>query len=333
MSQKNELLSIRIIHSKIENYKINQEYKIEMKRYLGSGSYGVVFDIGNQYVMKLYFHCTLGKTHFQEKECIIPFKNENRELALYFEMIKADIRRHYENHVISPLVIGYTLQDVEYKDELFKKETYFVILPYCIPFYQVYRVKNIPLLEMKKHDFFIYEFMYRIFTSAIYLEKEYRVVNLDYKLANVMYLMDTSFIPKEDVFEFQNIQTEENEKKYHEQMLVIDFGLMKRKNTHLKFQLEENDKQEENFQYYVWPNENENFLIHHIPSYSIAMCVFELLFGKENVVDFPNENKREEYLMEIRKKNIKLAYFLSQCLIAKKTTKESYILFDSLFMK
>jgi hypothetical protein len=187
---------------------------------------------------------------------------------------------------------------------------------------------------MKQHDFFIYEFLYRIFTSAMYLEKEYQVMNLDYKLANVMYLMDTSLISKEEeVFEFQNIQNGEDEKKYHEQMLVIDFGLIKRKNTNTKFQLEENDKQEEDFQYYVWPNENDNFLIHHIPSYSIAINILELLFGKENVIDFPNENKREEYLMEIRKKNIKLAYFLSQCLVSKKTTKEAFILFDSLFMK
>ena len=128
------ILSICIIESKLDKFQMNSLYSIEIKERLGLGSYGSAYNMGDSLVIKIFFNSVLGKTFLEERNCTIPYKNENRELSLYFRMIKDNLENHVQNHLIPPLAIGYTCNDINIGKDNFKRNTYFVILPYCIPF-------------------------------------------------------------------------------------------------------------------------------------------------------------------------------------------------------
>ena len=134
----NEDTNIFMIDSKIQIYQPNQRYKLIFHQKLGSGSYGVVYDVGNGCVMKIFFHSVLGKTVFEEKPSVIPYKNENRELSFYFRLMKEDIKKHIDNHILPPLGIGYLTEEIKLDKYIFEKYSYFVILPLCIPFHKIF---------------------------------------------------------------------------------------------------------------------------------------------------------------------------------------------------
>lgn len=315
-------MKIHIIESRKDPYQINQEYEISIQHYLGSGSYGAVFDIGNDCVIKVFYHSILGNTVFEEKDCIIPYKNENRELGLYFEMMKREMSKNIENHVISPYVIGYTMEPLHSIKYDFEKFSYFVILPLCYPFHKKYKIKYQPLLHVNYGKKFIYEFLEKIFIATLYLEREYNVIHLDYKLSNIMYLLDKTYQ--------KNIQDNE-EQGYHENMMVIDFSLMKRKNIDRRFQFnEEGDGYDSTFQYYLWvAPSNTDFHIHHIPAYSICINILELLLGKNKVSKLPNMILLRDLIKEVEKENPYLGYFLKSCLLQPIRTEDAYLLFKS----
>ncbi len=333
-------IKIFIIESIIPNFIINREYDITIKQKLGSGSYGVVFDIENNLVIKIFFNSLLGKTCFEEKDCIIPYKNENRELSLYFKLIKENPLNHFNENIISPLVIGYLKSDFKYsnkeKDNL-KNNSYFVIMPLCIPFNKLFKIKNNPLIDVEDAIPFVYEFSKKVIKASLYMEKKYNIINLDIKLNNIMYLVDNSIYElfennKSENNKSENNKSENNKKKYHKNLMVLDFSLIKKNNTNRLFKIDDFDRKSSDIKYYLWPKEEDDFYLSQIPSYSISINILELFFGKDKVTKLPNNILIKDYIKKISKKYKNTSDFLHKCLIDKSTTENSYKLIDNLLL-
>lgn len=327
MEKKPNQIQICVIESNLNEYQINQSYTFQIEQKLGSGSYGVVFDIGHHLVMKLFFHSTLGKTMFEEKDCIIPYKNENRELSLYFQLMKEPLKNHIEHHVIPPLLIGYIQKDFVYEKNIFKKHNYFILLPFCIPFHKYYKIKNNPLLNNPDSYSFIVQFMYNIMKASLYLESKYNVIHLDYKLSNIMYLYHSDFI-KKNIKNDDGVIVNDKLKKYHENLIVIDFGLIKKKILNIPFQFDSNDN---NIQYYLWPTENDNFLLYHIPSYSTGINVIELLLGRDKVLKLPNQVDLYEYIQTIHEKYEEIGFLLKKIFVDKLESHQTFLYIEKLY--
>lgn len=328
MEKKPNQIQIYVIESNLNEYQSNQSYTFHIEQKLGSGSYGVVFDIGEHLVMKLFFHSTLGKTMFEEKDCIIPYKNENRELSLYFQLMKEPLKNHIEHHVIPPLLIGYIQKDFIYEKNIFKKNNYFILLPYCIPFHKYYKIKNNPLLNHPDSYSFMIQFMYNIMKASLYLESKYNVIHLDYKLSNIMYLYHSDLIKKIKPDVITSSTTNDKLKKYHENLIVIDFGLIKKKTKNIHFQFDSNDS---DIQYYLWPTEKDNFLLYHIPSYSMGINVIELLLGRDKVLKLPNQIDLYEYIQIIYEKYQEIGFLLKKVFIDKLETNETFLYIEKLY--
>ncbi len=326
INQKHNI-KICIIESKISKYKMNEIYELNIISKLGSGSYGVVFDIENNLVIKIFYNSILGRTCFEEKDCIIPYKNENRELAFYFKLMKENPLKHINNHMIAPLVIGYLKNDFSFtQKDNFKKDSYFVIMPLCIPFHKYYKIKNNPLIDVEDSLPFINEFSKKVLGASIYMENKYNIINLDFKLTNIMYLKDNTIL---DEFKNNDLENENNnENKYHKSLMVLDFSLIKKKDLNKLFSFDEWDKKNGEFTYYLWPKEEDKFYLSQIPSYSIGINLIELLLGKDKVTKLPNNILLKDYIKKISKKHKKTAMFLEKCLIEKITSEQSYQLID-----
>ncbi len=327
-------IKICIIESKINKFKTNENYELNIINKLGSGSYGVVFDIENNLVIKIFYNSILGRTCFEEKDCIIPYKNENRELSFYFKLMKENPLKHINNHMIAPLVIGYLKNDFQYSQkDNFKKDSYFVIMPLCIPFHKFYKIKNNPLIDIEDSLPFINEFSKKILGASIYMENKYNIINLDFKLTNIMYLKDNSILD-----EFKNelnellLEDTEDLNKYHKSLMVLDFSLIKKKDSNKLFTFDDWDKKNGDFTYYLWPKEEDNFYLSQIPSYSIGINLIELLLGRDKVTKLPNNILIKDYIKKISKKHKKMALFLEKCLIEKITSEQSYQLIDYLLI-
>ncbi len=323
-------IHIFVIESNLKEYQVNQSYLLNIEQKLGSGSYGAVFDIGDHLVMKLFFHSTLGKTMFEEKECIIPYKNENRELSLYFQMMKEPLKNHIQNHVIPPLLIGYIQKDFIYQKDTFKKNNYFILLPFCIPFHKYYKIKNNPLLHHEDSYSFIVQFMYTMMKSSQYLETKYNIIHLDYKLSNIMYLYHSELVKKikDDVMITNDKGL--SKKEYHENLIVIDFGLVKKKIKNIPFEFDPGDKKEGEIRYYLWPAEKDGFYLYHIPSYSMGINVIELLLGRDKVLKLPNKTDLYEYVYKIHEKYEDIGFLLKKVFIDKLETNETFLYIQKL---
>jgi hypothetical protein len=330
-------LKICIIESKLKKYKTNEICEIQIKNKLGSGSYGVVFDIENNLVIKIFYNSVLGRTCFEEKDCIIPYKNENRELSFYFKLMKENPINHINNHMIAPLVIGYLKNDFQYSQkDNFKKESYFVVLPLCIPFHKFYKIKNNPLIDVEDSLPFLNEFSKKVLGASIYMENKYNIINLDFKLTNIMYLKDNSIFEEFKNENSNDKNEDENEKelinKYHKNLLVLDFSLIKKKDSNKLFSFDEWDKKNGEFTYYLWPKEEDKFYLSQLPSYSVGINLLELLLGKDKVTKLPNNILIKDYIKKISKKYKKTALFLEKCLLEKITSEQSYQLIDHLLI-
>jgi hypothetical protein len=60
---------------------------------------------------------------------------------------------------------------------------YFIILPKCIPFYEIFGIYNKPLINEKNGFIFTLTIMNRLLKASNYLEKTYDLTNLDLKLS------------------------------------------------------------------------------------------------------------------------------------------------------
>jgi serine/threonine protein kinase len=284
-------LRSHILKSNHNDYKENKNKNIYIQKLIGEGVYGIVFLIQNDHVIKIFKNSTLKKTILEETNYLIPIKNENRELMFYYKYINDN--KESNNYIINLYAIGIIKDQMIDNNNLLDTDSYFIILPYCMPFYKKFNVFNKRLIDDSNGIKFTLRTMKKISEASLYLENKYNLINLDIKLNNCM-------ITRKD----DNIGD----------IIMIDFSIIKKKC---------NKKYTINTKYYIWPNENIN--IEYIPSYSISINGLELLFGHEEIINFlNNDNKITKYLKIIKDKNKNLYNIFYQGLI-KKIDTESFI--------
>ena len=293
MSLQSFQLNTYILRSDQKDYQENKNKKITIYKKIGEGSYGIVFLIDNDHVIKIFKNSNYKETILSETNYLIPIKNENRELIFFFKYMN---KTKEKNLIINLYAIG-IIKDVIIDNSIkLDKNSYFIILPLCIPFYETFNVLNIPLLNKKNGINFTLNVMKRLVEISLFLENKYNTINLDFKLNNFMLNKRT---------------------KNLNDLIMIDFSIIKKK-TKKKYDINKN--------YYIWPVEN-NQNIECIPSYSICINGLELLFGRNEVLDLPNKNKINKFLKEINNKNNNIIHIFYNGLILKINTENFLKLF------
>ena len=313
----------------------NKEHIARISSPLGEGSYGKVFELNNKYAIKIFKNSMIGKVDMSgEEKSLIPEENENRELLFYFQLLQRnqELFTCSYKYVVQPIAIGITREtllfprsygsvidsssgskekeakslgtSVDPPDSLrILANSYFVILPLCIPFYKALPIYNQQLIHLKKptsifetyqnyhrlplasvtssspvstvgdpHPFgiaFTLDIMQKMCIASIYLEEEFKIFNLDFKLQNVMFLKSSDpKIPFED-------------------LIVIDFSLIKYLDT--KEQAERTFHYDDliDQKYFIWPYSGTT-LVSNVPSYSICINGIELLYGKKQIEHLPS---------------------------------------------
>lgn len=347
--------NVQIILSKNKvTYPEDKIIKLNFESEIGEGSYGIVYK-SNNYAIKIFKNCTLGHIDLSSNEpSLFPKNNENRELLFYFELLKKnmDIQKHSINHILQPYAIGILKEDIKYNipklDDYnrlnaqltnsvkIKNHTYFVILPLCIPFYKVIPIKNNDLINLEYPNnhfvnivnnnspkipfgiYFVLNIMKYLCIASSYLEDEFKIYNLDFKISNIMFLKT------------------ENENLEYEDLIVIDFGLIKHtsninniiqnqnnlKNYSPTFESPIFDYSDSISQkYFIWPYSG-TALISQVPSYSICIIGLELLFGKKEIEKLPSYKLARKLIEKLRLIDNTLYNLFYEGIITKINTKK-----------
>ena len=263
------MLSLLILQTNSVKYKENQKLKIEVVKHLGEGQYGIVFLLANLDVIKIFKNSCLDNTILDESNYLLPTKYENRELMFFLKYIK-DKPSKYIVNIYAIGIIKNIYKDIN-KD--INKDSYFIILPYCIPFYNIYNVCNNPLINMPNGIKFTLSIMKNLLKISKFLEDQYNLINLDFKISNLMF-------NKED-----------------KNLIILDFSIVKKKS---------NKKYNFKNKYYIWPF-NTEMLLENLPSYSICINGLELLFVKDNIRNIYSD--KIIYYLDILKKNKELKIY------------------------
>ncbi len=353
--------NVQIILSKNKViYPEDKMIKVHFESEIGEGSYGIVYK-SNNYAIKIFKNCTLGHIDLSSNEPeLLPKNNENRELLFYFELLKKnmDINKRSIHHILQPYAIGVLKEEIKYSvpklDEYnrlnaqltnnvkIKDNTYFVILPLCIPFYKVVPIKNNNLINLEYPNnhfvniinnsspkipfgiYFVLNIMKYLCSASSYLEDEFKIYNLDFKINNIMFLKN------------------ENENLEYEDLIVIDFGLIKHtpninniihnqndlKNYSPTFESPIFDYSDSiNQKYFIWPYSG-TALVSQVPSYSICIIGLELLFGKKEIEKLPSYRLARKLIEKLRLVDNSLYNLFYEGIITKINTKKllSYIL-------
>jgi serine/threonine protein kinase len=254
MSSQSFQLNLLILKSDHKDYQENKNKKIIIYKKIGEGSYGLVFLIQNDHVIKIFKNSNYNKTILNETNYLLPIENENRELIFFFKYMN---KTKEKNLIINLYAIG-IIKDIIIDNNIkLDKNSYFIILPLCIPFYETFNIWNIPLLNKKNGINFTLNVMKRLVEISLFLENKYNIINLDFKLNNFML---------------------NKKSKNLNDLIMIDFSIIKKK-VKKTYDINKN--------YYIWPEGNSQ-IIDHIPSYSICVNGLELLFGHNEVLDLPN---------------------------------------------
>jgi hypothetical protein len=357
--------NVQIILSKNKvTYPEDKIIKIHFESEIGEGSYGIVYK-SNNYAIKIFKNCTLGHIDLSSNESeLLPQNNENRELLFYFELLKKNMNIEKESihHILQPYAIGILKEDIKYNIPKFDEKnrlsaqltnnvkienhTYFVILPLCIPFYKILPIKNSNLAQLEEPNqhfvniinnnptkipygiYFVLNIMKSLCVASTYLENEFKIYNLDFKINNIMFLKNNHS---------QNLT--------HEDLIVIDFGLIKH-NPHIhKIICDDGDNSpilnhSPTFQtpifdyndyvsqkYFIWPYSG-TALLSQVPSYSICIIGLELLFGKKEVEKLPSYRIARKLIEKLRNIDNSLYNLFYEGIITKIHTKKllAYIL-------
>jgi len=277
------IVKVHILHSAKSEYVEQKTMNIELQEKIGEGSYGIVFLMKNKHVIKIFKNSVLNKTVLVESDSLLPLKNENRELMFFLNYIKEKTKK---NMIIDIYAIGVLKDILKYNNETVYKNNYFIILPFCIPFYKMFSIWNKPLINTKNGFLFTLTVMKRLLDISLFLEKKYNLINLDFKFDNYMFT-----------------DKKENIKK----LTLLDFSIVKKKY-----------KKKYDFykKYFIWPNNKKDFLLENIPSYSICINGLELLFGIDKIINLFQEKYLENYLKIIKSKNKNIYNIFYQGLFA-----------------
>jgi hypothetical protein len=150
--------------------------------------------------------------------------------------------------------------------------------------------------------------------ASIYLEDEFKIYNLDFKITNIMFLKN-------------------NENIEYEDLIVLDFGLIKHNldkltnnNCELNSPIFDYSHQISQ-KYFIWPYSGTSF-ISQVPSYSICIIGLELLFGKKEIEKLPSYRIVRKLIDKLRIIDNNLYNIFNEGIITKINTKKllSYIL-------
>ena len=283
-------LSCYILYSKLNTYLINNYCKIKLLDKIGEGTYGIIYQINKNYVIKIFKNSIINNNISIETKNIIPLHNENREISFFVDYLKNKIK--YNNFIIDVKTIGILIDDYKINNILIKKNSFFMILPACIPIYNLLSLWKKPLINNKDGIDIVLNIMKRLIDIQLYLYNNYNIINLDIKMDNFM--------------------IEKNKKLIIDNIINIDLGLIK---------LKDNINYQFNYKYLIWPR-SENVKLEKIPSYSICVNGLEILLGKEfikknknNLIDKINFLKNNQDIYNIFYNGLLLKLNLKQLLI------------------
>ena len=83
---------IYILYSNSSNFKINHYYKINIQKKIGEGTYGYVYDINKDLVVKIFKYYT--NLIENKDDNLLPNKNENRELNFFINYLEKNIKKN-----------------------------------------------------------------------------------------------------------------------------------------------------------------------------------------------------------------------------------------------
>lgn len=280
MNNQCNSISTVILKSANDNYPENKNRKIILKKKIGEGAYGVVYEIesplNQKHVIKIFKRPTSDKLVLKESNQLIPLENENREILFYYKYI--DSKKNENNYIISVYAIGILKTQFKMDGITIDKNNYFIILPFCISFYKIFDIYNKPLINQKNGLIFTLKIMNRLLEASNYLEKTHNMINLDLKINNFMFPINS-----------RNLND----------IVMLDFSIIKKKHRE-----KDDNIYNINQTYYIWPE--PPILLDHIPAYSICMNGFELLFGYKNIAKISeNNNKHTLYKLNNYLKIIK----------------------------
>lgn len=246
-------LIIYILYSKSSRFNLSNYYKIKLNKKIGEGSYGYVYEINSDLVVKIFKNNS--NQISDNSNNLIPNKNENRELNFFISYINS---KYLENkHLIKIEAIA-SIKYFNIKDK--STNNYCIILPKCISVFKLINKWKMPLTKNKCGKKLVLDFMRKLLDIELFLNDKFNITNLDIKLNNYM-------INKNKDLDIKNI-------------IAIDFGLTTNNNNsdyHIKKK------------YYIWPQGNVN--LSHISSYSICINGLILFLGENNVKKLSiNEN-------------------------------------------
>jgi hypothetical protein len=283
-------LSTYILKSITSLYPEKKIINLTVKEKLGEGSYGIIYLIDNDNVIKIFKNSIFNNTILTESHYLIPTKNENRELIFFLKYVTNNyIANRQVINIVAIGIIKDIIIDSNYKLNL---DSYFIILPYYTSFYKSINIFNMPLIEKKDGLLFTLKIMKRLLEISYFMENNYNLVNLDIKLNN---------------FVFKKKKT-----KNLENLIMIDFGLIKQINDK-KYKASSIDrlmdsdlynsslKNDLSNKYYLWPD--KYFFLENLPAYSVCINGLVLLFGYDKILNFPDSSKIKYYLKIIKSKN------------------------------
>lgn len=269
MSEEPFVLKLFILKSDNKEYIENKVNKILVKKKIGEGSYGIIFLLDNDHVIKIFKKSTLENSILTESNYLLPIQNENRELIFYYKYIN---KKKENNFIINLFAIGLIRDIIVDKTNTLDINSYFIIMPQCVSFYNNFNIYNAQLINKKNGLNFTLNVMKRLLEISQFLENKFNIVNIDFKLNNFMF---------------------SEKSKNLNNLIMIDFSIIKKKS---KKKIEMDKK------YYIWPN-NKFIYSEIIPPYSSCINGLELLFGHKEVLDLPNEKKINYFLEVIKNKN------------------------------
>jgi len=241
-------LIIYILYSVNNNFKVNYYYKIKINKKVGEGTYGIVYEINKNMVIKVFKNYTNLNENKDDKK-IIPNKNENRELNFFISYLKSNVKNSY---IIDINAIGIIKFITGSKLKIINN--YCIILPNCYSIVKLINLWKMPLIKNKDGKELVLKFMKRLVEIELFLNDKFKITNLDIKLNNYM-------IQKNKKLDINNI-------------LAIDFGLIVKMKNDIKYNFNTN--------YYIWPK-GKDINIEYVPSYSLCINGLILYLGETKI--------------------------------------------------
>ena len=147
MNNNSFKLNAYILKSITSLYPEKKIINLYIKEKLAEGSYGIVYliddnnyndndnnNISDKNVIKIFKNSIFNNTILTESNYLIPTKNENRELIFFMKYVNNNYISN--RHIINVIAIGIIKDIIIDFNNKINLHSYFIILPYYIPFYK-----------------------------------------------------------------------------------------------------------------------------------------------------------------------------------------------------